>query len=231
MILTCPSCNTRYIVDPQQLGIIGRMVRCANCSHTWHAEPPMDMPKPVEPDEMMGDLPPDPAAGPVYGSFASDTPRPIPPGSNLPALSEPRPRAGLGWPLLLLVILVGAVGLVGGRNEVVRWWPPAARLYDTVGLPLDVPWEGLDLRNVTTTPQSDNGTLIVEGTVVNTSSKPRHIPELKAVMTSAAQQVLKDWTFPSGIQSLEPGESASFHQELPNVPVGGAFIAVTFSES
>jgi predicted Zn finger-like uncharacterized protein len=231
MILTCPSCNTRYIVDPQQLGIMGRMVRCANCSHAWHAEPPTDMPKPVELDEMMGELPPDPAAGPVYGSFASDVPRPIPPGSNLPAFPEPRPRAGLGWPLLLLVILVGAVGLVGGRNEIVRWWPPAARLYDTVGLPLDVPWEGLDLRNVTTVPQNDNGTLIVEGTVVNTSSKPRHIPELKAVMTSAAQQVLKDWTFPSGIQSLEPGESASFHQELPNVPVGGAFIAVTFSES
>ena len=192
----------------------------------------MDMPKPVELEgETMGELPPDPAEGPVYGSFATAEARPIPPGSNLPALSEPRPRAGLGWPLLLLVVLVSAVGLVGGRNEVVRWWPPAARLYDTVGLPLDVPWEGLDLRNVTTTPQNDSGTLVVEGTVVNTSSKPRHIPELKAVMTSAAQQVLKDWTFQSGIETLAPGESAPFRQELPNVPVGGAFIAVTFSES
>jgi predicted Zn finger-like uncharacterized protein len=222
MILTCPSCSTRYIVDPQQLGPVGRMVRCANCSNTWHAEPPADLPKPVDLEPMLGDG--------ANDAGATDVPRPIPPGSNLPAFPDPRPRAGLGWPLLLLAILVGLVGLVGGRNEIVRWWPPAARLYDTVGLPIDVPWEGLDLRNVTTTPQNDTGKLVIEGTVVNTSSKPRQIPELKAVMTSAAQQVLKDWTFGSGIQSLQPGESAPFRQELPDVPLGGAFIAVTFSE-
>jgi hypothetical protein len=207
------------------------MVRCANCSHTWHAEPPDDLPKPVDIEPMLG-AGSEPGADGGYPSFggATDVPRPIPAGSNLPAFPDPRPRAGLGWPLLLLVILVGLVGLVGGRNEIVRWWPPSARLYDTVGLPIDVPWEGLDLRNVTTTAQSDNGTLVIEGTVVNTSNKPRQIPELKAVMTSAAQQVLKDWTFVSGIQSLQPGESAVFHQELPDVPLGGAFIAVTFSE-
>jgi predicted Zn finger-like uncharacterized protein len=231
MILSCPNCSTRYIVDPQQLGAMGRMVRCANCSNTWHADPPDDMPKPVDIEPMLGTGGDDGMADPFGAGAATDIPRPIPPGSNLPAFPDPRPRAGLGWPLLLLVILVGLVGLVGGRNEIVRWWPPSARLYDTVGLPIDVPWEGLDLRNVTTTPQQDNGTLVIEGTVVNTSNKPRSIPELKAVMTSAAQQVLKNWTFKSGIQTLQPGESAAFHQELPDVPLGGAFIAVTFSES
>ena len=73
MIVTCPSCATRYLVDPAALGETGRMVRCARCAHTWMEFPPDDMPKRV-----------DVAAGSVE-------PSPIPPGSNLPALF-PRQR-------------------------------------------------------------------------------------------------------------------------------------------
>ena len=39
MILTCPACTTRYLVEPAALGADGRRVRCARCQHTWHAEP------------------------------------------------------------------------------------------------------------------------------------------------------------------------------------------------
>ena len=48
MILSCPSCATRYLIDPAALGETGRMVRCARCSHTWTERPPEDMPKQVD---------------------------------------------------------------------------------------------------------------------------------------------------------------------------------------
>jgi len=39
MIITCPSCTTRYIVEPQTIGADGRRVRCSNCGQVWLQTP------------------------------------------------------------------------------------------------------------------------------------------------------------------------------------------------
>jgi predicted Zn finger-like uncharacterized protein len=215
MIVSCPSCSTRYIVDPKALGATGRMVRCANCKHTWMQAAPADMPKPV-------DLDPPP-----------DSVRPIPAGSNLPAFPQPQrtgPAQAIGWLAFLVVLLGGAAGLVGLRNDVVALWPPAARLYDIVGLPLEAVGAGLELRNVQSARREDGPpVIVVEGTVANVSSKPREVPRLKAVVRSAAHQDLKNWTFTPGVLVLLPGETASFKAELADPPRGATDLAITFT--
>ena len=35
MIITCPSCSARYVVDPVKIGSDGRTVKCAKCGHAW----------------------------------------------------------------------------------------------------------------------------------------------------------------------------------------------------
>ena len=47
MILTCPNCQTRFLVPDQAIGTDGRRVRCGNCQHMWFAEP----------DQAGGDVP------------------------------------------------------------------------------------------------------------------------------------------------------------------------------
>ena len=37
MIVTCPSCDARYLVDSKQIGL-GRQVKCARCNFSWHCE-------------------------------------------------------------------------------------------------------------------------------------------------------------------------------------------------
>jgi len=39
MILTCPSCGTRYVVKDGAIPPGGRTVRCAQCKHSWHQDP------------------------------------------------------------------------------------------------------------------------------------------------------------------------------------------------
>ena len=37
MIVTCPSCESKYLVDVQQIGP-GRHVKCSRCNYTWYCE-------------------------------------------------------------------------------------------------------------------------------------------------------------------------------------------------
>ena len=42
MILTCPACQTRYVVKDGTIPPSGRQVRCASCKHSWHQDPEAD---------------------------------------------------------------------------------------------------------------------------------------------------------------------------------------------
>ena len=39
MILSCPQCDTKYVVKDGAIPPGGRQVRCASCKHSWHQEP------------------------------------------------------------------------------------------------------------------------------------------------------------------------------------------------
>ena len=39
MILTCPACDTKYVVKDDAIPPGGRQVRCASCKHSWHEDP------------------------------------------------------------------------------------------------------------------------------------------------------------------------------------------------
>jgi predicted Zn finger-like uncharacterized protein len=39
MILTCPNCETQYVVKDGAIPAQGRQVRCASCKHSWHQDP------------------------------------------------------------------------------------------------------------------------------------------------------------------------------------------------
>lgn len=42
MILTCPACDTKYVVKDGAIPPGGRQVRCASCKHSWHQNPEAD---------------------------------------------------------------------------------------------------------------------------------------------------------------------------------------------
>src|ERR1700730_12959116 len=174
MIVVCPQCSTRYLVDPRALGAGGRRVRCAQCAHTWHHQPP---------PQALAEL--ETVAPPVEP--AARAPR-VEPEFARPPLDEPRRRPWLavGWLLLLLVVGLAVGGAVWERDAVIRMWPPAARFYSLFGLAVAQP---RDVLKVTAQRRRDeeNGVprLVIDGEVANVSPEAQQVPKLKVELKAA----------------------------------------------
>jgi predicted Zn finger-like uncharacterized protein len=216
MIVTCPACTTRYLVDPRALGDAGRVVRCANCSKTWHQTPPEDLPRSV--DLAPAEIVPDFTTGPA----------------QLPAL-PPRRRlsaATMVWSVVVLAVLVAVIAGIAAREQVVAAWPPATRLYTMVGLAVQPPGIGLELRKTTPLFTTENGvrTLVVEGEVANISQIARSVPTLKVVLRDGNGTELQALHFDVAEQRLLPGASVPFRTSIPQPNPAAASVLVTIGE-
>jgi predicted Zn finger-like uncharacterized protein len=214
MIVTCPACTTRYLVDPRALGDAGRVVRCANCSKTWHQTPPEDLPRQLD----IAPAVPEFIAGPA----------------QLPALPRRRrlPLATVVSAVLVLVLVSAAIAGIAAREQVVALWPPATRLYSMVGLAVQPPGLGLELRKTTPLFTTENGvrTLIVEGEVANISQIARDVPTLKVVLRDRDGAELQALHFDVAEQRLLPGASVPFRTSIPQPNPAAASVLVTIGE-
>ncbi|WP_374444705.1 DUF3426 domain-containing protein [Stella sp.] len=214
MILTCPACDTRYLIDPVSLGSEGRVVRCAHCGHSWHQVPPADSPRRI-----------DLLAPPDAGQAPERLDIPVPPS---PA---PLPNY-LPW-TILLALLVGIVVVAHfARDSIVDAWPPAAKLYAMVGVRVEPLGAGLEIRGIVTDRRIAGGEqeLLVRGEVYNGSSEERTIPRLRAVLKDAGERALSSWTFPAAAARLLPGESATFTTAVRDPDRRAAGLSITFTK-
>jgi predicted Zn finger-like uncharacterized protein len=216
MIVTCPACTTRYLVDPRALGDAGRVVRCANCSKTWHQTPPEDLPRQL-----------DIAPVDVVPNFITGRPQ-------LPALARRRrlSPATVASAVLVLVLVSAAIAGIAAREEVVAAWPPAIRLYSMIGLAVQPPGIGLELRKTTPVFTTENGvrTLVVEGEVANISQIARDVPTLKVVLRDRDGAELQALHFDVAEQRLLPGASVPFRTSIPQPNPAATSVLVTIGE-
>ncbi len=214
MILTCPSCSTRYLIDPSALGEIGRVVRCARCAHSWMETPPEDMPKRV-----------DVAVAPAVA-------RPIPPGSNLPALPDaPKSSGWASWAALAAVVIAVLGGTVAARERIVEAWPLTERLYLLAGLAEPRPSTNFILRRIQSSTFLDDGhtIVVVTGEIVNVSGETRLVPNLEARVLDNQRRVLDSWIVAPPIAQLAPGGAVAFSNRFADPPVGYAELSVDFA--
>ena len=233
MIVVCPECRTRYLVDPRALGASGRRVRCAQCSHTWHHQPP---PEALAEAETVAPPPVSeapPRAERVEPQFERSPIEEEPVRRiQLPAIAQPRRRPWLGvaWVVLLVVVGLAAGGAVWERDAVIRAWPPSARLYSLFGLAVPQP---RDVLKVTAQARRDeeNGQprLVIEGEVANISPDAQPVPKLKVELTDAGNRVVQSWSFDVSTERLLPGASVPFTTSVarPNETATG--MSVTFA--
>ncbi len=212
MIITCPTCETRYTLADSSVGPQGRRVRCAKCGHIWWQEAPEE-----EPD------PPEDTVTEVH------TARPAAPERPPAAGRAATRRALVGWGLFLAALGGILAGGYAGRTAVVWFWPPAALLYETIGLPVEPPGAGLQFRNVRFEQTVADGTpvLVIDGEVVNVSDVERPVPPMRLVSLGEGGKPLRTRSVEASAARLPPGEAATFRDAQPD-PGAVQEVSLTF---
>jgi predicted Zn finger-like uncharacterized protein len=238
MILTCPSCDTRYSVDGAKFPAAGRTVRCAKCGHSWH--------QPGE-AEAVPDAAPEipaeaaPAPSPVEASPSSD-PFPVNPSPTrafAPAAvaSEPRSPMGpklavvAGWVGLIAVVLLIAVSAVRYRQDIAVIWPQSAGVYSSLGLPVNS--SGIDFRQVDYRRESEDGQIVlaVTGMIVNAGARELPVPQtVRVTLSDASKRELYHWNFKPTATILKPGQSVPFTTRLSSPPAAARHLEVRFAK-
>lgn len=213
MIVTCPACRTRYLVDDQALGAdAGRTVRCAHCGNTWQQRPEPAAPPPAGPDPARAEPP------------LAVPPRPHP-------APQPRRRArtgaGVVWLVLIIVVAALIAAAILDRRQVVARFPQAAPVYAFLGLPVAPSAQGLEIRRIE--PTRSGGGLVIEGEIANTGKVARAVPRLRVALRDARDKEVQAKTVAPPLDRLKPGEIEHFKTvfERPNEAATG--VVVTFA--
>jgi predicted Zn finger-like uncharacterized protein len=230
MILTCPSCSTRYSVDGAKFPAAGRTVRCAKCGHSWHQAP-----EAPEPEAAAEPVAAPQTAAPVDDSF------PAPSGTRAyaPAASTPEPRAPIGpklavvagWIGLIAVVLLIAVSAVRYRQDIAVIWPQSAGVYSSLGLKVNA--SGIDFRQVNYQRQSEDGQIVlaVTGQIVNAGGRELPVPQtVRVTLSDADGRELYHWTFKPTATVLKPGQSIPFVTRLSSPPAAARHLEVRFAK-
>lgn len=132
------------------------------------------------------------------------------------------------WTAIILVLFAFNVALIGARNEVVRYVPQTASLFASIGLPVNLRHLKFDKVRITKEEQDGVSILIIQGTIVNTTSNPTEVPRLRFAARNATGQDVYTWTMQPTRSILGPGESMEFQSRLAAPPSNANDVMVRF---
>jgi predicted Zn finger-like uncharacterized protein len=256
MLIVCPSCASSYSLTAEQLGA-GRKLRCASCRHQWMAMPedalpePGDGPVPVAspdpepfaaiPDEVHGRS--DNAVEAAFPPLASE--EPVKDGKRSRPRRAPRSRRQhlkrrlgaiaarlrrIPAAAAAVLVLVGLAGVVvAQRKPIVRMLPQTARLFSSIGLPVNL--RGLVIEGVKSELVADAAQtiLVVEGTIKAIVPGAVEVPPLHLSIRGADGQEVYSWTAEVATSALQSGETAPFRARLVAPPAEGRDVVVRFA--
>src|SRR3990167_7155340 len=217
MIVSCPNCSKRYMLDDALLPKDGRQVRCIACHNTWRQAPDLSF---MNSPSFVG-----------RSDLAIE-----------PRLSSESRSSWMGW-IVSFGILLSILSFLGfGRDYVVKVWPRTERFYELLGLRTNHPGAGLSIASASYLIQQEgsNEMIKVVGDIINTSDQVRPIPPLKIkllggpVNPNCSQNqegtgcVLDHWEHSLSEKSLLPGEKIHFETNLHSKVDGIQQISVEF---
>lgn len=214
MIVNCPNCSARFMVDASALGPTGRQVRCGRCKESWFQGP-------AEPDAVR-----------LEQTVPEFIIRPRTPGANLPAIKPPPQRnlRSFGW-LLLVLLLVAALAVAWyNRDTLASRINGLDSLIDGVFGPgslgtsavLEIPADRISFNR-------DGQALVVKGVIVNASDAERDVPPLELVLGAARGGTVGTHPFTAKQAKVPAKGTVEYETRVENVPAAAETMTVRFA--
>lgn len=131
-------------------------------------------------------------------------------------------------PVLIAVLTTVLLGALQGRVALVRQFPQTASLFAALGMPVNL--RGLSFMDVKSRSEFVDGAavLVVEGTIVNLTTKTLDIPRLRFSLRNGSGHEVYAWTAVASKTSLESGNGLAFRTRLGSPPADGRDVIVRF---
>jgi predicted Zn finger-like uncharacterized protein len=231
MILSCPSCRTRYVVPDRAIGPEGRRVRCAQCRYSWHqegspveavAEAPVAAPA-EEPRAVQAE----PAGSQHHVADAGD---PAPPDWIGPEVADEAPparprrnrtRLWTGLAVVAALLMIGAIAAISmiGPQQIAAWAGIEAGSAEQLGISGQVSRDTLP---------NNTELLTVTGEVRNLTDEPQRVPQIRAELRDAQERVVYSWSIAPPVREVQPRQAVTFVAAARDVPPGGRNLSLSF---
>jgi predicted Zn finger-like uncharacterized protein len=131
-------------------------------------------------------------------------------------------------PMLIAVMAALLLAALNWRTAVVRHFPQTASLYAVIGLPVNL--RGLFFEDVKSRTELSDGVMVlmVEGTIVNLTTRTLDVPRLRLSLRNGAGHEVYAWTALPSKSTLGSGNGLPFRARLASPPPDGRDVIVRF---
>jgi len=134
-----------------------------------------------------------------------------------------------GLVLLTGLLLTTASFTFVGKNLIVSYYPPAALLYNKLGIKLRIPGAGIKIANLSANQEKDgsNYNIFIKGEIINTTSKTLFFPKLLVLLKDKENNILNKWTPTPDRKKIESGKTYPYELRFFDIPEDGILTEVT----